>query len=627
MKHIHRKSRRPQERGRQVPPRTAAWETLAGLFLAAIPVLLLAAVSPVVAQDIPEAHAYKGWTVSRLEILGAPEDLAPPLKDGLALAGQKRLVGTRRAVFFPRILQEDIRRARLYLARRGYPYAVVGAEFAPLDARERKVAVTLVITAGRPVLVADVTWKGLPTGVAPVAAGSGLVAGERIRDEAVTKAAGDLEAALREAGYAFARVQPKAARVDSFSTLVSLDAVPGSRVRFGRVRTAGVPDDLVPLVHKTVDLPSGEWYFPEALRQGQESLRALALFRQVRLGVEPATGDTVDVTADLLTRKYRLWEISAGYWTDDFLRVRTSWTHRNLFHAGRGAEVHASASRFRRAAGTSVWWPALLGSRTRTAAALDIRIEDEDSYWLSSRQLELSAIWRRSISTAIRAGVALQDVNLDVHSGDPTSFQEQGGLMTVFSLRWERDTVDDRISPRRGGNASAGVIASPLSALSDNEFVSLNARVVRYRSLSKEVVLAGRLELGWARPLGQTVDLLPDRRFFAGGVSTMRGARRRALGPIDIAGDPIGGEALLLASTEMRFPLLWRLRGAVFLDSGQVWSNHDSIDLGELEAAVGPGLMLDTPVGPLRVDLGFNLTNRPAGESPIIVHLAIGHPF
>jgi outer membrane protein insertion porin family len=625
VKRICGNSRR--QRGRRVSAPAAAWLAFARRFPPALPILLLAIASSVGAQDIPEARAYKGWTVASLEILGVPDEMAPLLKDGLALAGQKRLVGTRKTVFFPRILQDDLRRTHLFLARNGYPYAEVGVEFAPVDTKDRNVAVVLSIVPGPPVLVARVTREGLPPGIKSAASEPDLVVGQRFRDEAADEAARGLETALRTGGYAFARVQPKVAREDSFSAQVTLVAESGARVRFGRVRTAGVPDDLVPLVHKTVDLPQGDWYFPEALRQGQEGLRALGLFRQVRLGIEPAAGDTVDVAADLLTRKYRLWEISAGYWTDDFLRVRTSWTHRNLFHAGRGAEVHGSASRFRRAAGTSAWWPALLGSRTRTTAALDVRIEDEDSYWLASRQLELSATWRRSTATAVRAGIALQDVDLDVHSGDATSFLEQGGLMTVFSLRWERDTVDDRISPRRGGLSSAGVVLSPLRALSDNEFVSLNARAVRYRSLTRGIVLAGRLEVGWARPLGQTEDLLPDRRFFAGGVSTMRGARRRALGPTDVTGDPIGGEALLLASTEIRFPLFWHFRGSVFIDTGQVWTDHEAIEWDEFEAAIGPGLMIETPVGPLRVDLGFNVTNRPAGESPLIVHLAIGHPF
>ena len=84
---------------------------------------------------------------------------------------------------------------------------------------------------------------------------------------------------------------------------------------------------------------------------------------------------------------------------------------------------------------------------------------------------------------------------------------------------------------------------------------------------------------------------------------------------------------MALASMEIRFPLYRKLRAAVFLDAGQVWAQHTSPRPGELEAAAGPGLMIDTPVGPVRVDLGINLTERPADEPGWVLHLAIGHPF
>jgi outer membrane protein assembly factor BamA len=626
--------RAARQDGRRGGQRLALAAVLA-LIVAAVPVLPAPAAEPAgaaaadaAAPEIPGALAFKGWTTSRLEVRGAPEGLAAPLRAGLALAGEKHLLGTRRAVFFPRTLAQDIQRARLFLARQGYPHARCGAEFAVDDPRRREVAVTLVVAPGPPVRIADVRLEGLPAGFTRRDGDRPLLApGNVVRDEAILEAAERLETDLREAGYAFARVEPALSPVDSLRTVLHLHAEPGPRVRFGEVRVAGVPDDLVPLVRKTVAVRRGALFSPAPLRQGQESLRQLGLFRQVRLAPQLAAGDTVDVAADLLPRKPRLWEASIGYWTDDFLKGRARWVHRNLLREGRGLEVQASASRFRQEGGTVFWWPALLGARTRVSAALNVRAENEDSYELSGRSLELAASWRPTLHTAVRAGVALEDVNVDPAAVAAGAFKEEGGLLTVFTLRWERDSVDDRISPARGAFISAGLEWSPAGFLSDSHFILLRSRATRYWTLTDDVVAATRLDLGWARPLGESIDLLPDRRFFAGGSSSMRGAKRRRLGPRDAAGSPVGGEVSALATAELRVPLVWKLRAALFADTGQVWARRGDVDLAELEVAVGPGLMVTTPVGPIRADFGYNLTDRPAGEPRTVLHLGIGHPF
>jgi translocation and assembly module TamA len=140
-------------------------------------------------------------------------------------------------------------------------------------------------------------------------------------------------------------------------------------------------------------------------------------------------------------------------------------------------------------------------------------------------------------------------------------------------------------------------------------------------------VLATRLEAGLAGPLGDSLDLLPNKRFFAGGANSMRGARRRMLGPRDEEGAPLGGESLLLATAELRFRVKGHVGAVLFVDAGNVWRFADDTSINTLEAAAGPGLMVRTPVGPVRLDTAFNMTSRPADEPGIVLHISVGHPF
>jgi outer membrane protein insertion porin family/translocation and assembly module TamA len=84
----------------------------------------------------------------------------------------------------------------------------------------------------------------------------------------------------------------------------------------------------------------------------------------------------------------------------------------------------------------------------------------------------------------------------------------------------------------------------------------------------------------------------------------------------------------------MRLPLFGKLSGVAFLDFGNVWSDSWAISANDLRYAAGPGLRYVTPVGPVRVDLGYQLNPieglRVNGEPQTRrwrVHFSIGQAF
>jgi translocation and assembly module TamA len=152
-----------------------------------------------------------------------------------------------------------------------------------------------------------------------------------------------------------------------------------------------------------------------------------------------------------------------------------------------------------------------------------------------------------------------------------------------------------------------------------------------YRTLAAGTTLASRLDLGVAQPLGDAAELLPSNRFFAGGTSTMRGYKRRRLGPVDAANEPVGGEAMVLAGAEVRQTL-----GSIgslpvgltgFLDTGQVWATRQAARGDDIAAAVGAGVWVRTPVGPARLDVAYNLGAPAHGDARTVFHFAIGYPY
>jgi outer membrane translocation and assembly module TamA len=126
------------------------------------------------------------------------------------------------------------------------------------------------------------------------------------------------------------------------------------------------------------------------------------------------------------------------------------------------------------------------------------------------------------------------------------------------------------------------------------------------------------------------VDIPIHERFFAGGSNSFRGERFDELGPVDEDSlKPIGGESLLLFNLELTFPLLSslkHLRAAVFYDVGNVFEKSDDLSLKSLENAVGFGIRYRTPLGPVRLELGWNL-NVPEAERNALFFITIGNVF
>lgn len=165
----------------------------------------------------------------------------------------------------------------------------------------------------------------------------------------------------------------------------------------------------------------------------------------------------------------------------------------------------------------------------------------------------------------------------------------------------------------------------------------------RVRSTSTVLVFGARVGLatGFPRTVtrdGQTtvVEELPaSERFFAGGDTTVRGFTLDLLGTpetIDPDDFPIGGHGLIVLNAEARIPLRGGLGAVAFVDGGNVWPTVTKIDVSQIRGAVGFGLRYRSPVGPIRVDLGFKLDRRPLKktgelERPTALHISLGQAF
>jgi len=120
--------------------------------------------------------------------------------------------------------------------------------------------------------------------------------------------------------------------------------------------------------------------------------------------------------------------------------------------------------------------------------------------------------------------------------------------------------------------------------------------------------------------------LLITEKFFVGGLRTIRGFEYGYAGPRDQNGDAIGAKNELILNTELIFPIYKEigLKGVVFFDAGKGFDSWG--DIGEIRTAAGFGIRWLSPMGPLRLEWGFNL-NKKGDEKQSVMEFTVGQYF
>ncbi len=239
---------------------------------------------------------------------------------------------------------------------------------------------------------------------------------------------------------------------------------------------------------------------------------------------------------------------------------------------------------------------------------------------------------------------------------DPSDIDalERFNWLSPVSLGVTRTRTDQIFNPTRGSTVLLDLEYARNwtgSAFGYNRAIGEGAW---YRALGRDAILAGRLRAGVVASRGfsgaglieqQAAIVHPQKRFYAGGANSIRGYAQGQLGPrvavvavsrlvsedtgdgtslctpeqiVDLSCDatstaitsliprPNGGSALLVGNIELRLRLHGpALQGVLFVDAGQVWTDYRSARLGDVTFTPGLGVRYFSPIGPIRVDVGY----------------------
>ena len=445
----------------------------------------------------------------------------------------------------------------------------------------------------------------------------GQLEGKPLSRALLNKSVSQVVSGLRNKGYAFARAEVETTIVAQQVELV-LKLVPGPVCSVGVVQISGHKAMAENTILRGLTFKPGDQFSEEALQNSQYLLYRAGVFRSVALGLADsiAHGNRVDVDLRVSERPFRTLRVGTGYDTDEDLWASGAWTHRNFGGDFRQFKLSGRVSGKNREAVIGLRQAHFRGSRNWLNIGGFVQRERQAAFVQDELGGNLSL--ERNITTA--ADMIAQFIGGVVDFSADSAFAEvKVGLLM--------DTRDDIFDPQSGMLAQFTVRERGQFLRSDGEFLQATAEGRWFRRLPLRSVLALRVQGGVIFELGKASGVPNVERFFAGGLNSVRGWGLNELGPKDHQGEPTGGLSRVEMSMEIRTQIFFSLGTAIFIDVGNVDAKSGAFNPGSLKYAVGAGLRYLSPVGPVRFDVGYRLSDDSTVQKRIQYHISLGQAF
>jgi outer membrane protein insertion porin family len=429
-------------------------------------------------------------------------------------------------------------------------------------------------------------------------------------------------------GYALITVIPDLIPDDKTKMVkVSLDISEGDKYKMGRIEITGNTKTRDKVIRREVRFDEGELYNGSKLKRSYERINNLNFFETVEIVPKPQYEEKViDLEIKVKERATGFLSVGGGYSTMDKFIATTDLTQGNLFGRGQYLKLKAELggrSTLYEISFKEPWLfdrPISFSTGVYKTKREFIQYDKEATGGYVSLGKSFAEYWKAGLSYKLEEATI---ENIDDDASIIIKDQEGTNMTSSISPSISRDSRDNYIDPSRGSRNALSVTFAGIGG--DNAYIK------------------GLIDSGWYFPIGKTSFMVRGRfgyargifnkelplyeRFYVGGIYTVRGLDWGDAGPKDeSSGDAIGGTEELIFNTEYIFPILTdlKLKGVVFFDAGNSYDEFE--DFGELRYTTGLGIRWLSPMGPIRIEWGYNIDRKP-DESASKFEFAFGSFF
>lgn len=429
-------------------------------------------------------------------------------------------------------------------------------------------------------------------------------------------------------GYALASVVPDLVPDENNKTVhVSLAISEGEKYRIGRVEVSGNTKTRDKVIRREIRFDEGDIFSSSKLKRTYERITNLQYFDSVDMVPKPKYEEkVVDLDIRVKERPTGFLSVGGGYSSVDKFIATADLTQGNLFGKGQYLKIKGELGGVSSLYEITFRDPWFLDKPLSFSTGIYKTTRDFTEYnkkaygafvGLGKR---FGEYWNEDVSYNFeRATIS------DIKAGASAIIIDQQGTKSTSSITstTTRDSRDNYLDPSRGSRNSFTATYAGIGG--DNYFVKALVDSAWYFPIGPtSIMLRGRF--GYSKGLFDNEVPLYER-FYVGGIYTVRGLGFGEAGPKDPGtGEPIGGTTELIFNTEYVFPILpeMKLKGVVFFDAGQAY--QDFTNFGSLRYTTGTGIRWISPMGPIRIEWGYNIQKKP-GESSSKFEFAFGSFF
>ena len=581
---------------------------------------------------------------TRLEVNGAKYFDLATIRERMSLVPAS-FARSRRGIFSPVLLQHDIDALQQIYHSNGFREVKVTSDVIRGDrGKPQNVAVSIRIEEGRQTFVGNLKISGVDLHLFDDI--MAVVSSKTGQPFSISNVAIDRDAIL---GYYFNNGYPDATfdaqiepEQDDGRVNLKYSVSEGRRLFTRGVLLNGLSTTRQSLVDRRMSIQPGQPLSQGAIVETQRRLHDLGIFSAVDVAVQNPDGIERSKYVVLQLDEARRYTLNFGLGAEigGFGGSATNFdqpaggagfspraligiSRANMFGIGHTAAITGRVSTIQQRVLASYLAPQFKGDDNLSLSFTTLFDHSSDIRTFTSQRLEGSAALSQKLS---RSGLLQYRIALRQVSIDASTLRISPALIPVYSVAvrttilaatWIQDRRDDPLESTRGFYSTVDFGVAPSIIASGTYYTRLVVKNSSYHRLGKDIILARTASLGWLENLSNKPVPLPER-FFGGGNTTNRAFPENQAGPRDpITGFPLGGNAFLFVGTEVRFPVLGKtLGGVLFHDMGNVYSELHSIsfrfnqrdnkDFNYMVHSAGIGIRYRTPIGPIRVDVGYS---------------------
>ncbi len=434
-------------------------------------------------------------------------------------------------------------------------------------------------------------------------------------------------------GYVYVQTDYKLSLKSSSDKVgISYTVNPGKICQFGETSITGNKHTKEKFIRKQLAYLPAQTYSRDKLDKTRKRLYNLQLFRIVSITSQTdKTSQENPIPIQIKIEEMPRWmtNFGIGYGTEDKFRAFADITYRGLFKGTSRLNLYLKHSALTPYYVSLTWTePQFFAQKLSVSLNPYIQRQNEPGYNIQSYgvKLPISYAITDEIQTSLtyyleRVTQFLVDTtNTDVPNPEDYTFPyNKSGISAFFTF----NNGTPISSPEKGWSFSLGAKVNGYIFGTDFNYVKAWTDIRRYQPIGK-FVLSLRAMIGGIYSSDSSGFVPVEDRFYSGGSTSNRGWSRAELGPKRGNGTPLGGKSIIEMNVELRRHIFWRIDLAVFVDIGNVWLQPFHYRFNELAYTVGGGIRINTPIGPIRLDVGVPIANE---NKTVHFFLSIGQAF